>query len=207
MRFYGRQVRCLPGRRVLVTGLVLALVVLLGCALAEPGAAGAATTRPHTATAALSFFPTAVTAPASRTVPGRDARLARPAAVFAPEAAGAAPRFIVDANGVATDLGVRVSADRPVVIGEAMQARVIPAAQKLGADWYQPPTFANDAQSLAHNRYWVNEMMNQGRGVIDIGAAPGRANWPNPTSPWFAMEQDQVIARAYEFYLPYTWDW
>ena len=115
-------------------------------------------------------------------------------------------RFAVDSSGVATDLGPRVSADRPVVLGESMAGRVIPAAQKLGADWYQPPTFANDAQSLAHNRYWVNEMMNQGRGIIDIGAAPGRANFPGPTSPWFAMELDQVAQRSYPYYMQFPWD-
>lgn len=94
-----------------------------------------------------------------------------------------------------------------MVIGEAMQARVIPAAQKLGTDWYQPPAFANDAQSLAHNRYWINEMMNQGRGIIDIGAAPGRANFPAAMSPWYAMEQDQVAQRAYRYYMWYSRDW
>lgn len=36
VRFYGRQVRYLPGRWVLVTGLVLTLVVLLGCGPAAP---------------------------------------------------------------------------------------------------------------------------------------------------------------------------
>jgi hypothetical protein len=72
-------------------------------------------------------------------------------------------RFVTDSVGVVSDLGPRVSADRPVVIGESMADRVIPAAQKLGPDWYQPPTFANTAQSFAHDRYWVNEMMNQSR--------------------------------------------
>ncbi|MHB1594941.1 MAG: hypothetical protein ACYCO9_14210 [Streptosporangiaceae bacterium] len=84
--------RYLPGRRVLVTGLMLILVALLGCVLMVPGAAraaAAATTRPHAATTAASFFPAAVTAPASQAPPGRRARLAGPAAVFAPEAATA----------------------------------------------------------------------------------------------------------------------
>lgn len=58
-----------------------------------------------------------------------------------------------------------------------------------------------------HNRYWINEMMNQGRGVVDIGAAPGRANFPAATSPWYAMEQDQVAQRAYQYYMRYSWDW
>lgn len=113
---------------------------------------------------------------------------------------------MADSSGVVSDLGPRVSADRPVVIGEGMTGRVVPAAQKLGADWYQPPTFANNAQSLAHNRYWINEMMNQGRGIIDTGAAPGRTNFPDPTSPWFSMELDQVAQRSYPYYMQFPWD-
>ncbi len=123
VRFYGRCVRHLPGRRVLVTGLLLILVALLGHVLALRGAAraaAAATTRPHAATTALPSFPAAVTAPASQTAPGRDARLAGPAAVFAPEAAtpaltaapprlaltagGGGARFTVDSGGTVTDL-------------------------------------------------------------------------------------------------------
>ncbi|HEX7163294.1 MAG TPA: hypothetical protein VF223_18915 [Trebonia sp.] len=50
-------------------------------------------------------------------------------------------------------------------------------------------------------------MMNQGRGIIDIGAAPGRANFPAATSPWYAMEQDQVAQRAYRYYMWYSRDW
>jgi hypothetical protein len=53
---------------------------------------------------------------------------------------------------------------------------------------------------MAHNRYWVNEMMNQGRGVIDIGSAAGRANFPEVTSPWFSMERAQVMQRGYSWY-------
>jgi hypothetical protein len=66
--------------------------------------------------------------------------------------------------------------------------------------------FDNDTQSLAHNRYWVNEMMNQGRGIVDIGAAPGRAAFPGPTSRWYAMELDQVAERSYPYYLQFPWD-
>jgi hypothetical protein len=54
---------------------------------------------------------------------------------------------------------------------------------------------------MAHNRYWMNEQMNQGRGIIDVGAAPGRANYPNPTSPWFQMEGDQITQRGYPWYV------
>lgn len=93
------------------------------------------------------------------------------------------------------------------MIGENMRGRVIPAAERTGADWYQPPRFANDAQSMAHNRYWINEQMNQSRGIIDIGPAAGRANFPEPTSRWFAMERQQLLQRGYNYYTRYAWDW
>jgi RHS repeat-associated protein len=119
--------------------------------------------------------------------------------------AGAA-RFVVDSAGVATDLGSRLSLARPIVIGENMEGRVIPAARALGADWYQAPAGLNRAQSMAHNRYWVNEVMNEGRGVIDIGPASGRANFPEPTSDWFGMERDQIMQRGYSYYVQFLWD-
>ena len=53
---------------------------------------------------------------------------------------------------------------------------------------------------MAHNRVWINEQMNQGRGIIDVGPAPGRANFPEPTSPWYAMERDQIAQRDYPWY-------
>lgn len=110
-------------------------------------------------------------------------------------------RFVVDSAGVVTDLGPRVStAQRPIVIGEAMRDRVIPAAQRTSADWYDPPTFESTSQMMAHNRYWINEQMNQGRGIIDVGPAPGRANYPEPTSDFYAMERDEIAARGYSWY-------
>jgi hypothetical protein len=111
-------------------------------------------------------------------------------------------RFVVDSRGEVTDLGPRFSStNRPIVLGEAMQDRVIPAADRMGADYYDPPTFDTTAQALAHNRYWLNEQMNQGRGIIDIGPAPGRANYPEPTSPFYAMERSEIARRDYPWYL------
>ena len=126
--------------------------------------------------------------------------------VNTPGAGTGGARFVVDRGGVTTDLGPRLANARPVVIGEAQQARVIPAAESLGTDLYQPPEFANAAQSLAHNRYWINEQMNQGRGIVDIGPAPGRANFPEPTSPWFAMERGEIMRRGYTYYIQHQWE-
>jgi RHS repeat-associated protein len=110
-------------------------------------------------------------------------------------------RFVVDSRGTATDLGPRMSPDRPVVIGEDMAGRVRPAAADFAADAYRPPVLWSDRASMAHNRYWVNEQMNQGRGVIDVGPAPGRTNFPEPTSPWYIMEREQIAQRNYPYYV------
>ncbi len=116
VRFYGRCVRYLPGRRVLVTGLMLILVALLGCVLMVPGAAraaAAATTRPHAATTAASFFPAAVTAPASQASSGRCARRAGPAAVFAPEAGGTTARAFASADPHVADAANAIEGAMP----------------------------------------------------------------------------------------------
>jgi RHS repeat-associated protein len=130
-----------------------------------------------------------------------------PAAHVTPPTAPVSPmpqtaRFVVDGAGEVTDLGPRVAThQRPIVIGEAMRDRVIPAAQRTGADWYDPPTFDTTDQMMSHNRYWINEQMNQGRGIIDVGPAPGRANFPEVTSDFYAMERDEIMRRGYTAYV------
>ncbi|HKY16438.1 MAG TPA: DUF6531 domain-containing protein [Microthrixaceae bacterium] len=111
-----------------------------------------------------------------------------------------AARFVVDSQGVAVDNGPRPSTQPPVMMGEDMRTRVIPAANQMGGEYYQPPPFTSDAASMAHNRYWINEQMNQGRNLIDVGPARGRPNYPEPSSPWYQMERDQVAARDYPYY-------
>jgi hypothetical protein len=59
---------------------------------------------------------------------------------------------------------------------------------------------------MAHDRYWIREMMNQGRGVVDIGPAAGRRHYPEPTSDWFSMERGQIRERDYRYYLQFPWD-
>lgn len=43
--------------------------------------------------------------------------------------------------------------------------------------------------------------MNQGRGIIDVGPAPGRANFPEVTSDFYAMERDEIMRRGYTAYV------
>ncbi len=83
-----------------------------------------------------------------------------------------------------------------VVIGEDMQGRVIPAAKSIGAEWYKPRG-KNPESWMENNRRWINKKMNEGCRVLDCGAAPGRSNYPGPTSPYYKMELNQMQKRSY----------
>ncbi len=117
-------------------------------------------------------------------------------------------RFLVDPQGQTVDLGPRVNTNqRPVVIGENMAGRVKPAAAALGADVFLPPEGLSGVQLKAYNRYWINEQMNQCRGIIDAGPDPGpfrlRPNYPEVSSDYFQIERDAIRERDYPFYTQY----
>ncbi|MBZ0142996.1 MAG: RHS repeat-associated core domain-containing protein, partial [Rhodocyclaceae bacterium] len=92
------------------------------------------------------------------------------------------------------------AAPRALVIGEDMQGRVIPYANRVGADYYQPAP-APPSQWMPTNRAFVNQAMDEGRTIIDIGPAPGRMNFPEPTSPYYTMERGEILLRGYTNYL------
>ena len=77
-----------------------------------------------------------------------------------------------------------------------MEGRVIPKAREMGADVYDPPT-APESEWMENNRKWINDRMDEGCTIYDCGAAPGRANYPNPTSPDYQMELDEIAKRGY----------
>jgi RHS repeat-associated protein len=87
-------------------------------------------------------------------------------------------------------------AEKKIVIGEDMAGRVIPEAKRLGADYYDPPK-APPEQWMENNRKWINDRMDEGCTIINCGPAPGRANYPNPTSPYYQMELDEIAKRGY----------
>jgi RHS repeat-associated protein len=90
---------------------------------------------------------------------------------------------------------------RTVVIGENMDGRVIPEANKRGADYYHPPD-APPEQWMENNEKWINDVMDEGCIIVDCGPAPGRANFPDPTSPYYKMEREQIEKRGYPHYVP-----
>jgi hypothetical protein len=77
-----------------------------------------------------------------------------------------------------------------------MATRVIPTAKEIGANWYKPRnSVAENFQK--NNERWINKKMNEGCRILDCGAAPGRRNFPDPTSPNYKMELEQVSKRNY----------
>lgn len=117
-------------------------------------------------------------------------------AAFVPFAtgAGAAARGAEHA-GSAAKAG-EGAGGKAIVLGEDMEGRVIPTAKRLGADYYKPPK-APPEQWMDNNRRWINERMDEGCTIFDCGAAPGRANYPEPTSPYYKMEQEEIAKRGY----------
>ena len=45
------------------------------------------------------------------------------------------------------------------------------------------------------------DRMDEGCRILDCGPAPGRTNYPNPTSPYYQMELDEIFKRGYTNYI------
>jgi len=90
----------------------------------------------------------------------------------------------------------------PLVIGEAMDDRVIPYANSIGGEYYRGAGRNVPVESwLEHNRQMIRNAMNEGREIIDIGPNPSRRSWPGPTSPNYAMELEEVARANYQHYV------
>jgi hypothetical protein len=80
-----------------------------------------------------------------------------------------------------------------------MEGRVIPYANKIGGDVYSPPE-APPSRWMENNRTWINDQMDDGLQIVDVGPAPGRANYPEPTSPYYQMERYEIAKHEYPYY-------
>jgi len=89
-----------------------------------------------------------------------------------------------------------------VVIGENM-GRVIPYAESFGLEYYRPVP-APESMWMANNRAWINEVMNQGKRIIDIGPSSWPRErypkYPDPSSDFYIMELDEIGKRGYPTY-------
>ncbi|MGH9169879.1 MAG: hypothetical protein ACRD0Z_03255 [Acidimicrobiales bacterium] len=84
-----------------------------------------------------------------------------------------------------------------VVIGENMEERVQPAADRIGADTYQPDSTAPRSEWEQNQRDWINKQMDDGKTIYDCGPDPGRASFPGISSPWYQIERGEIAARSY----------
>jgi len=89
--------------------------------------------------------------------------------------------------------------ERSVAIGEDMTNRVEPFAKRIGADTYKADPSAPRETWMENNRAWIRKQMEDGCTVYDCGPAPGRANFPGPTSPYYRMELEEL--RNYPNYI------
>jgi RHS repeat-associated protein len=103
---------------------------------------------------------------------------------------------IINAAEEAGTDGATGTGSRSIVIGEDMQGRVIPTAERIGADYYDPPE-APPSEWMENNRQWINDRMDEVCTIYDCGPAPGRANYPGPTSEYYQMELNEIAKRGY----------
>jgi hypothetical protein len=50
---------------------------------------------------------------------------------------------------------------------------------------------------MQNNTNWINQVMDEGCTILDAGAAPGRPNFPLPSSEYYEMELQQIGGRGY----------
>ena len=89
---------------------------------------------------------------------------------------------------------------RSVAIGEDIFNRVEPFAKKIGADTYKADPTAPREMWMKNNRDWIRKQMDDEYAIYDCGPAPGRSNFPSPTSPYYKMELDEIGLRNYPYY-------
>jgi hypothetical protein len=84
-----------------------------------------------------------------------------------------------------------------VAIGENMEERVQPYADRMGADTYQPDPSAPREAWEQNQRDWINKQMDDGRVIHDVGPDPARPNYPGISSKWYQTERDEIARRGY----------
>jgi hypothetical protein len=85
----------------------------------------------------------------------------------------------------------------PVVVGERMEVRVQPFADRIGGETYNPDPTAPEEEWEQNQLDWITKQMDDGRTILDCGPAPGNANYPEITSPWYNIEKNAIAARSY----------
>ncbi|MDR2410535.1 MAG: hypothetical protein LBE13_20830 [Bacteroidales bacterium] len=81
------------------------------------------------------------------------------------------------------------------IIGRNMTDRVVPVAEKIGAEhWTGFSDALSETENLANNRTWIRAKLSEGYTVIDIGLDPKYVEIGNlSTGPHYAMELLEVF--------------
>lgn len=91
----------------------------------------------------------------------------------------------------------KVGKKAPVVIGENMD-RVTQYAKEIGGHTYKPwPNSPFDGDiAMLRNKRWINDMMKEGREIIDISPDFARRRLGKAPSDFYNMERTQVKGYA-----------
>jgi hypothetical protein len=73
-------------------------------------------------------------------------------------------------------------------------------AREIGAKYYIPAKGAPPGSWMANNQVWIREQMASGRQIFDIGPEQGRRMFLGETSPYYAMEHNEIFGSGYRNY-------
>ena len=83
---------------------------------------------------------------------------------------------------------------KPIVIGQNMKDRVQPFANDWGLDSYKPSRWFDNPDDLNdENMKWINQMMDEGRDIYNLGTDP---NAPSPSAA-LENELNEIYKRNY----------
>jgi hypothetical protein len=84
-----------------------------------------------------------------------------------------------------------------------MKGRVVPFAEKYGYEKMERlPDTLSEQEKLTLNRAWINERMDEGYTIIDLGPSPTYPNYPYITTDFYAIELAELAARNYAGWVP-----
>jgi len=127
------------------------------------------------------------------------AMLALSCAAFVPGVGmlGKLGKFASHADDVSRAVKAAGKSKRIAIIGEDMKGRVLPFAKKLESKGLKVETFTPSKglsmnQALEENAQWIRNLKKEGVAIADIGPSPARPMFPEPSSPFYRVERQEV---------------
>lgn len=76
-------------------------------------------------------------------------------------------------------------------------SRVQEYPQSIGARWFTP---SGQSHIFEQNMHWINQQMDEGARILDIGPSPSYPNFPRVSSEFCRGELVQIAERGCELY-------